>query len=82
MGKYVRILLIAVVALAMALGGAAYWARREVRASLPLITGRLARTSRRAQYAAPPSAMTSATMAISRIRTYLPIEETPILTSA
>lgn len=39
MGKYVRILLIAVVALVMALGGAAYWARREVRASLPLING-------------------------------------------
>ncbi len=39
MGKYVRILLIAVVALVMALGGAAYWARREVRASLPVISG-------------------------------------------
>jgi penicillin amidase len=39
MGKYVRLLLIAVFALLMALGGAAYWARREVRASLPLING-------------------------------------------
>ena len=39
MGKYVRILLIAVFALLMALGGAAYWVRREVRASLPLING-------------------------------------------
>jgi penicillin amidase len=39
MGKYVRILLIAVFALLMAVGGAAYWVRREVRASLPLING-------------------------------------------
>jgi penicillin amidase len=39
MGKFTRILLITVIALGIALGGAAYWARRELRASLPVING-------------------------------------------
>jgi penicillin G amidase len=39
MRKVVRILVIAAIALALALGGAAYWARTELRASLPLVTG-------------------------------------------
>jgi penicillin amidase len=39
MRKFVRILVIAVIGLAAALAGGAYWARAQVRASLPLITG-------------------------------------------
>jgi penicillin amidase len=39
MRKAVRVLVIAAIALAVALGGAAYWVRTEVRASLPLING-------------------------------------------
>jgi penicillin amidase len=39
MRKSVRILVIAAVALAAALGGAAYWLRSELRASLPVING-------------------------------------------
>jgi penicillin amidase len=39
MGKSVRILVIAVVTLAVALGGASYWVRTQLHASLPLING-------------------------------------------
>jgi penicillin amidase len=39
MRKSVRVLVIAAIALAVAVGGAAYWVRTEVRASLPLING-------------------------------------------
>jgi penicillin G amidase len=39
MRKVVRILVIAAIALAVALGGGAYWVRTELRASLPRITG-------------------------------------------
>jgi penicillin G amidase len=39
MRKVVRVLVIAAFALAVAVGGAAYWVRTEVRASLPLING-------------------------------------------
>src|SRR5262245_40912281 len=39
MGRFVRLLIIVAFALAVALGGAAYWIRNTLHASLPVISG-------------------------------------------